>query len=59
MTTFLYEYHPKTFHIIGFKGFTYELEFVGLFFKSARFLKMMTVSSADIDSEDKFRVLKE
>ncbi|XP_030928450.1 F-box/LRR-repeat protein At2g29930-like [Quercus lobata] len=50
--------HLKTFHFIGFKGLTYELEFVGHILKTARFLKTMTVSSADIDSEE-FRVLKE
>ena len=57
LTTFLYIYHWK-FHFVGLKGFMYELEFVGLILKLARFLKMMTVSSADIDSEDKFCVLK-
>ena len=51
--------HLKTFHFIGFKGLTYELEFVGHILKTARFLKTMTVSSADIDSEEQFRVLKE
>ncbi|KAF3951439.1 hypothetical protein CMV_022908 [Castanea mollissima] len=51
--------HLKTFHFIGFKGLTYELEFVGLILKTARFLKTMTVSSANIDSEEQFRVLKE
>ncbi|XP_075672123.1 FBD-associated F-box protein At3g52670-like [Castanea sativa] len=51
--------HLKTFHFKGFKGLTYELEFVGLILKTARFLKTMTVSSADIDSMEQFRVLKE
>ncbi|XP_065626231.1 putative FBD-associated F-box protein At3g50710 [Quercus suber] len=51
--------HLKTFHFKGFEGLTYELEFVGLILKTARFLKTMTVSSADIDSEEQFRVLKE
>ena len=51
--------HLKTFPFIGFKGLTYELEFVGHILKTARFLKTMTVSSADIDSEEQFRVLKE
>ena len=59
LTTFLYIYHWKTFHFVGLKGFMYELEFVGLILKLTRFLKMMTVSSADIDLEDKFCVLKE
>ena len=57
LMTFLYVYRRKTFHFIGLKGIMYELEFVGLILKSARFLKMMTVSSADIDSEDKFGVV--
>nr|XP_023898136.1 F-box/FBD/LRR-repeat protein At4g26340-like [Quercus suber] len=51
--------HLKTFHFIGFKGLTYELEFVGHILKTARFLKTMKVSSAYIDSKEKFRVLKE
>ena len=51
--------HLKTFRFIGFKGLTYELEFVGHILKTSRFLKTMTVSSADIDSEEKFRVVKE
>ena len=43
LTTFLYVYHWKTFHFVGLKGIMYELEFVGLILKLARFLKMMTV----------------
>ncbi|XP_030932271.1 F-box/LRR-repeat protein At3g59190-like [Quercus lobata] len=51
--------HLKTFHFKGFEGSTYELKFVGHILKMARFLKTMTVSSANIHSEEKFRVLKE
>nr|POE53727.1 f-box protein [Quercus suber] len=51
--------HLKTFHFIGFEGSIYELKFVGHILKTARFLKTMTVSSANIHSEEKFRVVKE
>ncbi|XP_030930758.1 FBD-associated F-box protein At3g52670-like [Quercus lobata] len=51
--------HLKTFHFIGFKGLTYELEFVGHILKTARFLKTMTITPAYIDSDEKFRILKE
>ncbi|XP_050247469.1 FBD-associated F-box protein At3g52670-like isoform X2 [Quercus robur] len=51
--------HLQTFHFKGFKGSTYELEFVRHILKTARFLKTMTVSSARMNSEEKVRVLKE
>nr|POE53726.1 fbd-associated f-box protein [Quercus suber] len=51
--------HLQTFHFKGFKGSTYELEFVEHILKTARFLKTMTVSSARMNSEEKVRVLKE
>ena len=51
--------HLKTFHFIGFEGSTYELKFVGHILKTARFLKSMTISSANIHSEERFRVVKE
>ena len=37
----------------------YELEFVGHILKTARFLKTMTITPAYIDSDEKFRILKE
>ena len=51
--------HLQTFNFKEFEGSTHELEFVGHILKTARFLKTMTLSSADIDSEEKFHVLKE
>ena len=51
--------HLQKFNFKEFEESTHELEFVGHILKTARFLKTMTLSSVDIDSEEKFHVLKE